>query len=187
MITPNLLMYGREKNPLRTPGITALTRLSISDMWLRRKRILNQFWTKWQADYLSTLSITNKWLEKDPTLLKVGDVVILKPETLEKNQWRIARITDLHRNLDGVPTTATVLLPSKAVLTRTLRQIALLEPAYLELGNPAVPVVEEAPELPLPGQEEVRSGTGHVESSPSSGLDAVPVNRSRSVLSLIHI
>ena len=73
-----------------------------------------------------------------------------KPETLEKNQWRIARITDLHRNLDGVPTTATVLLPSKAVLTRTLRQIALLEPAYLELGNPAVPVVEEAPELPLP-------------------------------------
>ena len=101
MITPNLLMYGREKNPLRTPGITALTRLSISDMWLRRKRILNQFWTKWQADYLSTLSITNKWLEKDPTLLKVGDVVILKPETLEKNQWRIARITDPHRNLDG--------------------------------------------------------------------------------------
>ena len=56
-------------------------------------------------DSLSTLSIANKWLEKDPTLLKVGDVVILKPETLEKNQWRIARITDLHRNLDGVPTT----------------------------------------------------------------------------------
>ena len=102
---------------------------------------------------------------------------------MEKNQWRIARITDLHRNLDGVPTTATVLLPSKAVLTRTLRQIALLEPAYLELGNPTVPVAEEAPELPLPGQEEVRSDTGHAESSPSSGLDAVPVNRSRSVSS----
>jgi len=183
MITPNLLMYGREKNLLRTPGIAALSRLSISEMWLRRKRILAQFWSKWQADYLSTLSITNKWLQKDPTIIKVGDIVLLKPETLEKNQWRIARITDLHRNLDGVPTTATVLLPSKAVLTRTLRQIALLEPAYLELGNPTVPVAEEAPELPLPSQEEVRSDTGHAESSPSSGLDAVPVNRSRSVSS----
>ena len=101
---------------------------------------------------------------------------------MEKNQWRIARITDLHRNLDGVPTTATVLLPSKTVLTRTLRQIALLEPAYLELGNPTVPVAEEAPELPLPVQEEVRSDTGQAESSPSSGQGQVPVNRSRSCL-----
>ena len=40
MITPNLLMYGREKNPLRTPGSTALARLPVSEMWLHRKRIL---------------------------------------------------------------------------------------------------------------------------------------------------
>ena len=180
LITPNLLMYGREKNPLRTPGASALARLPVSEMWMRRKCILAQFWAKWQSDYLSTLSITNKWLHKDPTLLKVGDVVILKPETLEKNQWRIARITDLHRNLDGVLTTATVVLPSKAVLTRTLRQIALLEPAYVELDNPTRPVTEEPPEQPLPSQEEVRSESGHAESSPPVGHGQVPVDRSRS-------
>ena len=180
LITPNLLVYGREKNPLRTPGAAALARMPVSKMWLHRKRILAQFWSKWQSDYLNTLSVTNKWLQKDPTILKVGDVVILKPETLEKNQWRIARITDLHRNLDGVLTTATVLLPSKAVLTRTLRQIALLEPAFLEQGNPTKPVTEETPEQPLPNQEEVRSESGHAESSPSSELDPALVDRSRS-------
>ena len=167
MITPNLLMYGREKNPLRTPGSSALERMPISEMWLRRKRVLAHFWAKWQSDYLSTLSITNKWLEQDQTLLKVGDVVILKPETLEKNQWRLARIVDLHRNLDGVLTSATVRLPSKTLLTRTLRQMALLEPAYLERDNPTtVPDTEELPEQPPLTPEEVRSEQGHVESQP---------------------
>ena len=164
MITPNLLMYGRELNPLKTPGASALARMPISEMWLQRKRILAHFWSKWQTEYLSTLSITNKWLERDPTLLKAGDVVILKPETLEKNQWRLARVIELHSDLDGFPTTATVMLPSKNKLTRTLRQLALLEPAFLELDNPHEPVVEEHPEQPPLHPEEVRSDPGHVES-----------------------
>ena len=47
---------------------------------------LNHFWDKWQADYLATLSIDKKWLGDD-TKIKPGDVVILKPESMEKNQW----------------------------------------------------------------------------------------------------
>ena len=34
-------------------------------MWLERKRTLNHFWDKWQADYLATLSIDKKWLGDD--------------------------------------------------------------------------------------------------------------------------
>ena len=49
-----------------------------AQMWLKRKRTLNHFWDKWQADYLATLSIDKKWLG-DGTKIKPGDVVILKP------------------------------------------------------------------------------------------------------------
>ena len=94
-ITPNLLQFGRVLNPLRTPSSAIMSDMSCSEMWIQRKRILAQFWSKWQADYLHTLSIDKKWLQDDQTVIKSGDVVILKAETLEKGQWRLARITEV--------------------------------------------------------------------------------------------
>ena len=67
-------------------------------MWVVRKKVMNHFWTRWQADYLATLSIDKKWLG-DGSVLKAGDVVILRPETLEKNQWRMARVTEVLRKI----------------------------------------------------------------------------------------
>ena len=144
-ITPNLLQFGRVLNPLRTPSSTSMSNMPCSDMWIQRKRILAQFWAKWQADYLSTLSIDKKWLDGDQTVILPGDVVILKPETLEKGQWRLARITDVHKNLDGVVTTASVRLPSGTVFTRTLRQIALLESSSTGTREEAVKEESTAP------------------------------------------
>ena len=83
-ISPNLLQFGRVLNLLRTPSSAIMSDMSCSEMWIQRKRILAQFWSKWQADYLHTLSINKKWLQDDQTVIKSGDVVILKPETLEK-------------------------------------------------------------------------------------------------------
>ena len=51
---------------------------------------LNHFWDKWQADFLATLSIDKKWFGDNTKIksgdVKHGDVVILKPESMEKNQ-----------------------------------------------------------------------------------------------------
>ena len=165
LITPNLLNYGGQLNRLQTPSAATMQNMPANEMWIERKKILAQFWSKWQSDYLNTLSVDNKWLKDDQTMIKAGDVVILKPETLEKNQWRIARIMDVHKNLNGVPTTASVKLPSGTVLTRTLRQLALLEPSYIALEGPKA-VQEESAEPTLPSQEEVRSENGFDGSSP---------------------
>ena len=64
-------------------------------MWLERKRTLNYFWDKWQADYIATLSIDKKWLGDD-TKIKPGDVVILKRqyptvEACSTSLWLIHR------------------------------------------------------------------------------------------------
>ena len=163
-ITPNLLQFGRTLNPLHTPSTAKLSTMQCSEMWVQRKKVLAHFWSRWQADYLNTLSIDKKWLENDQTVIKPGDVVILKPETLEKGQWRLARIMDVHKNLDGVVTTASVRLPSGVILSRTLRQIALLEPSYSRLEmSPAV--TEESPVPSTCPERDVRSGEGFDESS----------------------
>ena len=181
-ITPNLLQYGRTLNPLHTPSTAKLSSMPCSDMWIQRKKILAHFWSRWQAEYLSTLSIDKKWLDGDQTMIKPGDVVILRPETLEKGQWRLARIMDVHKNLDGIVTTASVRLPSGVTLSRTLRQIALLEPSCTKLDKTEA-VTEESAEPDSSRGGDVRSGDGFDESRPTGipvPLDAGAVDRSRS-------
>ena len=122
-ITPNLLQFGRNPIPLKTPTSTEMSTMPCSAMWSKRKKVLAQFWAKWLPDYLDTLSIDKKWLKDDGITIKKGDVVILKPETLEKGQWRLARVLDVHKNQDDVATTAQVKLPSGTVLTLSLIHI----------------------------------------------------------------
>ena len=56
-ITPNMLATGRPMRQLRTPSTAIMERIDPDKMWLERKRTLNHFWDKWQADYLATLSM----------------------------------------------------------------------------------------------------------------------------------
>ena len=72
--------------------------------------------------------MSSKWLKESPTILKKNDVVLLKAETLEKNQWRLAKIVETHANAHGEVTTVTIKLPNLAGnLKRSMRQVALLE------------------------------------------------------------
>ena len=78
---------------------------------------LNHFWDNWQADYLTTLSIDKKWLGDD-TKVKPKDVVVLKPDSMEKNQWHFARILNIHKIKDGEYNSASIWLPSGSVVTQ---------------------------------------------------------------------
>ena len=174
-ITPNLLATGKHHHPLVTPSTAVLSTMPFDKMWIERKKTLNLFWEKWQADYLTTLSIDRKW-PGDNIMVKPGDVVILCPESLEKNQWRMARIINIHKDLDGVATTATVRLPN----TRTLRQLALLEPAALELER-QMAAKDQSPTCGRPQRRSVWNDTEHVESDSQGASDSRERSRSRSV------
>ena len=135
MITPNMLMSGSARPALTTPSLEALSGATVDQMWKVRKQMHQQYWAKWQRDYLEELSVDKKWNNGRNPAVKPGDAVILKAETLEKNQWRLARILTVHKNQDEVVTTVTVKLPNNAVYTRSIRNIALLEPAAVELDR----------------------------------------------------
>ena len=104
-------------------------------MWLKRKRTLNNFWDKWQADYLTTLSIDKKWLVND-TKIKPGDVVILKPESMGKNQWRLTRILNIHKTKDGEYDSASIQLPSGSVVSWSVKQLGTLRALRNRAGTP---------------------------------------------------
>ena len=146
MITPNMLVTGRYLRPFLTPNPNTTPMISVDKMWEHRKITMLQFWKKWQSDYLSTLSVDNKWAKGNNPVLKPGDVVILKAETQEKGQWRLARVLDIHENRDGAIDTVSVQLSNKAVYKRSVRQVALLEPSAERLERER----QESPESASP-------------------------------------
>lgn len=130
VITPNLLVYGRPWNEFVTPSDEKLDCMDYANLWTVRKRVMNHFWDQWRKQYLQELSINNKWKGKDPPAIHVGDVVILKPDTFEKNSWKLARIESVRKNQDGVVVVVSVRRSNGQILERTVRQIALLEPHW---------------------------------------------------------
>lgn len=65
------------------------------------------FWSRWNLEYLNKLQTRAKW-DKDKPNLTIGDVVLIKDRTLPCNQWALGRITSLHPGDDGVVRVATM-------------------------------------------------------------------------------
>jgi hypothetical protein len=129
-ITPNMLIFGRQLNELKTPEIDKLQEINFSDMWIKRKKLLNTFWNRWQKDYLEQLSVNRKWNKKEDINLNEGDIVLLKPETLSKNQWNIGKILKVMKNANGEISKVMIKPTNGSPILRTVRQIALLEPNF---------------------------------------------------------
>ena len=76
---------------------------------------------------------------------------------------------EVHKNQDGLITTATVKLPNGTVLKRTLRQLALLEASYEDLGK-LDKVTEERPVISK-SQDVVEGVTSRCGPSGVTGRD----------------
>ena len=102
----------------------------MAEMWLARKRVLNAFLSKWRKEYLNDLTLPKKWLYNENLTLKPGDTVIVKPDTLEKNSWRLGRIANVDKTQAGVVKSVIVRMPNGQSLHRSTRNVALLEPDF---------------------------------------------------------
>ncbi|XP_075990311.1 uncharacterized protein LOC142985958 [Anticarsia gemmatalis] len=79
---------------LKTAKVSNLTR------WQYTQRLLNDFWSRWQKEYLTRLQQRPKWLKREKEF-KVGDIVLIKQDSLPPGKWFMGRITDKHPGPDG--------------------------------------------------------------------------------------
>jgi hypothetical protein len=138
VVTPNLLVYGRQMNEFVTANIDN-GRGNFLHLYAARKRVLNQLWDQWKKQYVEELSVNRKWTNRAPVNLKSGDVVILKKDSNLKNSWSLARIETIQKNKENVVVAITVRKPNGQILERTVRQVALLEPDCTEETEPNSP------------------------------------------------
>ena len=104
-ITPHHLKLGRPIAMLpsaadkKNESDVTDTKIAVFDRWTKRKLVQQQFYLKWQNEYLASLSKNKRVDNKD---VKNGDVVLLLNERHSRETWPIARVVQVFKSKDGV-------------------------------------------------------------------------------------
>lgn len=93
-------------------------------LWQARQEMLEHFWKRWEAEYLTTLQERKKW-RREKENVKVGQLVLLKDENLPPASWKMARIKELLPGKDGLVRNV-VIETSKTILKRPVQKICIL-------------------------------------------------------------
>ena len=135
---------------------------------------LDVFWKEWSTNYILSLREKQRNMrERNTTIPRVDEVVLIGDDETPRNMWRIGRITSLLQSGDGKVRSATVrAIPGNAELRRPIQKLYPLEISNEEkitLENEsgkadAVKIVAEILE-PERGHEI------QVRTTPSSGIE----------------
>ncbi|XP_039303553.1 uncharacterized protein LOC120357421 [Solenopsis invicta] len=106
VLTPAHYLIGKPLITLPESDLSCVlvNRLSV---WQHISKVRQDFWARWNLEYLNELQIRSKWTKEGPTL-EVGTVVCIKDKNLPCNQWILGRISEVHPGDDGVVRAATI-------------------------------------------------------------------------------
>ena len=100
-LTPNQLLTLKTKVVLPPPGNFQREHLYSRKYWKRNQYLVEQFWSRWKLEFLQNLQVRNKWYFNKRNF-KIGDVVLVKDENIPRNQWKLARVSEVPFDEDGL-------------------------------------------------------------------------------------
>jgi hypothetical protein len=100
-LTPNHLLTQKSRVVMAPPGEFQREDVYSVKRWKRVQYLANQFWQRWRKGYLLALQERQKWTKPRRNVQK-GDVVLLKEESIARNQWRTARVEETYPDEDGL-------------------------------------------------------------------------------------
>ena len=107
-VTPFHLISGRGYEPPPNINLSKIPESDMSRRFLYQKRLLDDFWKAWSAEYLKSQAIRTKWQDKNPISLKEGDVVLVQDSNKTRLHWNLGRIIELNYGRDNVVRSAIV-------------------------------------------------------------------------------
>ena len=90
----------KSKVVLAPPGAFQPADMYCRKCWRRVQHLANEFWTRWRKEFLLSLQQRQKWSRPRRDLI-VGDVVIVKDESLPRSAWQLARVSVVYPSSDG--------------------------------------------------------------------------------------
>lgn len=130
-LSPSMILTMKTRPPGPPPGDFLPADLYVRRRWRRVQYLADQFWTRWRWEYLQTLQVRSKWHHRRRNLT-VGDIIIVKDEDQQRNDWPLGRVTEVNETKDGIVRKATITVRKdgklKSVL-RPIKEVILLIPA----------------------------------------------------------
>lgn len=105
-LSPGHFLIGKPLNALPSPCLEDY-KASCLRRHARLEQIRQHFWRRWQQEYISELQVRTKW-KLDTAKVKIGDLVLLREDTLPPLCWRTGRVTKLYPGPDGISRVADV-------------------------------------------------------------------------------
>ena len=90
--------------------------------WSLLRAESEQLWKRWHTAYVQSLQSRQKWTRLQPNI-SVGDIVLLKDDSLKLHSWPLAKVTDVSPGPDGVVRVVTLTLPGGRTFTRHVRHL----------------------------------------------------------------
>ncbi|XP_068756492.1 uncharacterized protein [Montipora capricornis] len=127
-LTPNHLLTLKTKVVLPPPGMFQSADLYSRERWRRVQHLANECWCRWRKEYLTSLQQRSKW-NKPRKNLAVGDIVMVKDDSLSRNCWQLARVSQANISNDGHVRTVQVTVgdPSLSAKGQRNRPVKLLD------------------------------------------------------------
>jgi len=69
--------------------------------WQHIQKLSQQFWDRWQAEYLQELQRRNKWADGEDNI-ELNTLVLLKEDHVPPLQWTLGRVAALFPGQDGI-------------------------------------------------------------------------------------
>lgn len=126
--TPNHILTMKSSIILPPPGDFVREDLYLRRRWRRDQYLAEEFWSRWRKEYLLNLQERQKW-HKIHRNAKVNDIVIVKDENLPRNEWKLAKVTEVYPSEDGHVRKLRVLM-SDSALDKSGKRV--MKPTYLE-------------------------------------------------------
>ena len=125
-LTPGHFLVGKPLIALPSPDLST-TNCNRLDRYAKLEQMRQHFWMRWQHEYITELQHRTKWRKPD-TVLRIGDMVLIKDNNLPPLKWKIGRIEALHMGNDGVSRVADVKTTSGTIRRAVNRLCPLFEP-----------------------------------------------------------
>lgn len=129
-LTPADLLIGRRFTALPNGASNVATTSTRTDALRRqqyRKRLTENFWTRWQKEYLLQLRSAHFAARRTATEFNVGDIVLVYAEKTPRQMWKLARILEVYRSVDGRIRSCKIKLQDGLVTTRAIQRLCPFE------------------------------------------------------------
>ena len=100
ILTPNHLLTMKSSIILAPPGNFQRADVYSKKRWRRVQQLADEFWQRWRKSYLQSLQTRQKWTTPMKNI-EVGDIVILKDDSVPRNCWKLARVETTYPDADG--------------------------------------------------------------------------------------